>query len=298
MELRQLRYFEAVARHLHFTRAAQELLVAQPALSLQIQRLESELGAPLFERSTRSVRLTDAGEALLPSARRVIAEADDVRRRLRDLTRLDAGQVSIGAQQSLNASGALPRVLLEFRTRYPGVDVVLREDSAEQSLAMLSAGALDMSLTMLDSHTPAPPDVTSEPLYDEEIVFVAGPEHPMVGVPGRLTDLMMERFIAFNETAGLRRLLVRACADAGFEPRIAYESGALGSIRALAAEGLGVALLPLPSVIAPGPRVAVLDTGTALRRRISLVQPVHRYHSAAARALASLLRERLTPISA
>jgi len=104
---------------------------------------------------------------------------------------------------------------------------------------------------------------------------------------------MTEPFVAFNETAGLRRLLTRACADAGFQPRIAYESGALSSIRALASAGLGVTLLPLPSIEVAGPPLVVLPTGAPMHRTISLVRSARRYRSTAARAFADLLRERL-----
>lgn len=294
MELRQVRYFEAVARHLHFTRAAEEMLVAQPALSLQVRQLEKELGVPLFERTTRRVRLTTAGEVLLPCARRIIAETDGARARLRDLTQLDIGRVIIGAQQSLNASGALPAVLIDFHRLYPGVDIVVREESAEASLALLADGQLDLSLVMLDDMVQQRPDeLVAEHLLDEDVVFVVGAAHRLAGTRVRLSDLIAEPFIAFNEGAGLRRMLVRACADAGFQPRIAYESGALGSIRAMASAGLGVALLPLPSVTVPGPRVAVLETDQSIHRTISLVRATGRYHSSAAKALATLVRERL-----
>lgn len=295
MELRQLRYFRAVARHLHFTRAATEMLVAQPALSMQIQQLESELGTPLFDRTTRRVQLTDGGRALLPYAERILADADDARARLRDLGRLDAGRVTLGAQQSLNASGALPDVLTEFHELHPGVDVVLREDSAEQSLTLLAEGALDLALVMVEDVVPA--DLVAQPLFDEQLVFVVGPDHPLCGSVIEVADLMTEPFIAFNETAGLRRLLTRVCTDAGFQPRVAYESGALSSIRALAAAGLGVALLPLPAVQAAGPRVEVLAVARTMHRTISLVRSARRYQSAAARACTALLHERLATVS-
>ncbi len=293
MELRQVRYFEAVARHLHFTRAAEEMLVAQPALSLQVRQLEKELGVPLFERTTRRVRLTTAGEVLLPCARRIIAEADGARARLRDLTQLDTGRVIIGAQQSLNASGALPAVLIDFHRLYPGVDVVVREESAEASLALLADGLLDLSLVMLDDTVERPGELVAENLLDEDVVFVVSVGHRLAGTNVRLSDLIAEPFIAFNEGAGLRRMLVRACVDAGFQPRIAYESGALGSIRAMASAGLGVAVLPLPSVHVAGPHVAILETDHSLRRTISLVRAAGRYQSSAAQALATLLRQRL-----
>ncbi|TDC99446.1 LysR family transcriptional regulator [Nonomuraea deserti] len=295
MELRQIRYFEAVARLLHFTRAADELRVAQPALSLQIRQLETELGVQLFDRTTRRVGLTDAGETLLPSARRIIAEADEARARLRDMTGLEAGRVTIGAQQSLIASGVLLDVLVEFRDRRPGVDVVVREEAAEGSLAMLVEGLVDLVLAMVDDVADDSAFLV-ESLFQEEVVFVVGHGHRLVGAAVELPGLLAEPFIAFNEGAGLRRMLLRACVDAGFQPRIAYESGALGSIRAMAAAGLGVALLPLPVLRVPGPPVKVLDTGVRLRRTISLVRPAERYHTAAAKALTTLLRARLKQI--
>lgn len=293
MEFRQLRYFEAVARHLHFTHAAREMLVAQPALSLQIQQLEAELGAQLFDRTTRRVWLTDAGRELLPFAERILAEADDARARLRDLGQLDSGRVTLGAQQSLNASGVVPQALLEFRALHPGVDVVLREESAEQSLTLLADGGLDLTLAMIDPETWTDGDLVAEPLFDEPLALVVGPGHPLAGAAVDVAQLLTEPFIAFNETAGLRRMLTRLCADAGFQPRIAYESGALGSIRALASAGLGVALLPLPSAVVAGPPVVQLDIGRELHRSISLVRSAARYRSAAAVAFADLLRARL-----
>jgi DNA-binding transcriptional LysR family regulator len=293
MELRQLRYFDAVARNLHFTRAAREMRVAQPALSLQIQQLEAELGTQLFDRTTRRVWLTDAGRELLPAAQRIIAEADNARARLRDLGELTGGRVTLGAQQSLNASGVVPRVLVEFQALHPGIDVVLREESVAHSLGLVAEGELDLTLAMVGDEW-ADGELEAEPLFDEPVALVVGPQHRLAGAGAvEVAHLLTEPFIAFNETAGLRRMLVRICADAGFAPRIAYESTSLGSIRALASAGLGVALLPVPSVEVPGPPVVPLTIERDLRRTISLVRAARRYRSAAAVAFADLVRARL-----
>src|SRR3954465_8183079 len=133
MELRQVRYFEAVARHLHFTRAAQELYVAQPALSQQIQRLEEELGVVLLERTTRWVRLTDAGEIYLEFSRRVLGEVDDLTARLHDMSEAITGLVDLAATQAVTACGALPALLVEFHEQHPAVEVRLREESGGRS---------------------------------------------------------------------------------------------------------------------------------------------------------------------
>lgn len=293
MKLEHIRCFEAVSRHLHFTKAAKELFIAQPALSAQIRRLESELGVSLFDRTSRSVRLTDAGEMLLPSARRILAEVQDAQTRVRDALDLRAGLVTIGSQQSLNASGVLPRVLTEFHELYPGIDVALREDDLDETLVMLLEGSVDLALAHLDSRSQAD-EFQHHPLFEEPTVFIAATNYPTrEGSPIPLAALRDEPFIAFNQTAGLRHMLTRACAAAGFEPRVACESGALGSVRALASAGLGIALMPLPAAHQSGPPVQILATDVQLTRTITLIRHSRRYHSAAARALADLLVERL-----
>lgn len=300
MELRQVRYAEAVARHLHFTRAAQELLVAQPALSLQIRHLEEELGATLFDRTSRSVQLTDAGRVFVASARRLLAEADDLHARLHDLSDAVSGRVSVAVQQSVTACGAMPALLAEFRGAYPGVDVVLREENTGQAASLLRTGQIDLALAHLDGSGPGSAsghdDLECEPLYAEDVVLAVAPGHPLRQTARCWRDLAGEPFIGFNESAGLRRTLHRACEDAGFQPRVGYESTALGSIRAIVAAGLGVALLPLPTVLTPGPEVSILPVGPPLQRTIALLTPANRYQSAAARALADLIRRRLTDL--
>jgi DNA-binding transcriptional LysR family regulator len=298
MELRQVRYVEAVARHLNFTRAAEELFVAQPALSLQIQRLEAEFGVQLFERTTRQVRLTDAGRAFLSSAQRLLAEVDDLDARLRDVTDASVGRVRLAAQQSVTACGALPALLAEFKSRRPGIDVVLCEEPGGDIASVLREGRLDLALAQFDdaNETSDRGDLEVEPLYREELVLAVAPDHPLPTGLLSWPDLAAEPFIAFNEPAGLRRTLERACADGGFTPRIGYESIALSSIRAIASAGLGVALLPLPALLGPGPPVRVLAIRPALHRSISLVRSADRYRSHAAQALTDLLRTRLAEL--
>jgi DNA-binding transcriptional LysR family regulator len=298
MNLTQIRCFEAVARHLHFTNAAQELLVAQPALSLQIRRLEDELGLQLFERTTRAVRLTDAGLALLPSAQRILSEFKNAQAQLQDTRELKIGRVTIGSQQSLNASGVLPRVLIEFQTAHPGVEVALHEETTEATVAMLSDGRMDLALAHLEGQLDFSA-LEQRELFYEPVGIIACATHPLSARTDvvALSELADEPFIAFNETAGLRHMLTRLCADAGFEPRVACESGALGSVRALVSAGLGIALMPLPSVSRPGPEVRILRTPLQARRTITLIRQRDRYHSIAARTLADLLIERLGPPS-
>lgn len=298
MNLSQIRCFEAVARHLHFTNAAQELVLPQPAVSLQIRRLEEEIGVQLFERTTRAVRLTDAGTMLLPSAQRILGELETAQARLRDSRELKVGRVSVGSQQSLNASGVLPRVLIEFQDLHPGIEVALHEETTEATVAMLADGRMDLALAHLEDQFDFS-TLDQRPLFYEPVGIIAAPGHRLSARTDRIdvAELAGEPFIAFNETAGLRHMLTRLCAEAGFEPKIACQSGALGSVRALVSVGLGIALMPLPSVHEPGPPVRILSTHLDLCRTITLIRQHDRYHSLAARTLSDLLIERLaTPV--
>lgn len=172
--------------------------------------------------------------------------------------------------------------------------MVLREESGGTASALLRERSVDLALAQtsgLDGAALA--QLEHVPLYEEEIVLVVAMDHPLRLTARGWPDLAGEPFIAFNESAGLRAILANACRGAGFTPRIGYESTALGSIRSLASAGLGVALLPLPSVLVTGPSVAILPVGPALRRTISLVRFADRYQSAASRAFSSLVRARL-----
>lgn len=292
MELRQIRYVDAVARHLHFTRASEELFVAQPALSYQIKQLENELGVLIFDRSTRHVTITDAGRAFLPAARRILADVQDIRERVRETVELGSGLVHLGAQQSVTACGALPSLLVSLHQMHPGIEVVMQEESADQALNLLGEHKLDLALAQFEPHHESDA-LTHELLYHEELAMVVGPSSPLLSTVRSIRDLTTENFLAFNKSAALHRLLLRVCVDAGFQPRIGYQSPSLGSIRAMASAGLGVALLPLPSVLAPGPPVERLMIPSMPSRPISLVRGRDHYQSFAAALLTEQLRTNL-----
>src|SRR5687768_15388122 len=148
MEFHQLRYFVAVAERLHFTQAAQDLAVAQPSVSKQIRKLEGELGAPLFQRARGEIALTQAGEALLPWAKRVLADVDGARHEVRDLAGLGRGRLSVGATPSLTTV-VLPDVLARFHAEYPGVDLVLHEAGSRVLLERLERGDVEVALVIL-----------------------------------------------------------------------------------------------------------------------------------------------------
>jgi LysR family transcriptional regulator, transcription activator of glutamate synthase operon len=291
MEVRQLRYFAAVAAHRHFTRAAEELHVAQPALSQQIRRLERELGLELFVRSTRRVSLTEAGELLLPRAQRVMAELDDARAELEQLTGLVRGRVTIGAIPL--APLDLPGMLAEFRRRHPGVSVYMHEETLDGMLAKLRSDELDLGFAFADEQTTGP-DIAAELLFEEELVAVTAPSHRLAGRKRlRLEALAGEPLIGFRPDSALRRTADGALAAAGVEPESAFEAIELETMRALVARGLGVTILPRGYLEGEGPRVAQIRVTPALRLPVSLIWRAGRRRPPAAEEFLDFARTRL-----
>jgi len=285
MELRQLRYLVALADERHFTRAAVRMRVAQPALSQQLRKLEQELGVPLVDRTTRRVRVTDAGELVVAHARRVLAELDDATAELERLRGIVAGRVTIGLTQTPGPLD-LVRLLADFHVRFPGVELAVREGLSVALADQLRDGTLDIGfLTIVDAADRRGLDV--QELAEEPLVAVLSDRHRLAA-RARLSiaDLRDEDLVAFTEGATIRSAVQRAARAAGFEPRIAFETREVARVRAIVAAGLGVAVLPRSDAEAPGPpvRIAALHR-PALAHRISLCCRRGRRHGPAARAL-------------
>jgi DNA-binding transcriptional LysR family regulator len=290
LELRQLRYFAAVARHRHFTRASEELRVAQPALSQQVKRLEAELGMPLLRRTTRRVELTDAGELLLSRANRVLAEVESARQELSELTGLLRGRVALGSLPL--ASLGVPAMLGAFRASHPGVGIHLHEQAIDVILGMLHRDELDLAFAMA-----RPADVgaemTARVLYEEELVAVMAPTHSLAARAAvRVTELADDPLIGFRPGSALRRAVDVQLARSDPSPAYAFETFELETIRSLASHGLGVALLPAGYVHAAGPEVASARLRPRSRIPISLVWRTERRHTPAAEAFLEFARAR------
>jgi DNA-binding transcriptional LysR family regulator len=290
MELRQLRYAVAVAAHRHFTRAAAAVPVAQPALSHQIKLLEQELGVELFERSRSGTRLTEAGEIFLLRARRALAELDAAREEIAALNGLTTGRLVLGAMQAL-AGLDLPRLIAAFHAAYPGVDVSLREDSARDMLTMTARGEIDLAIAALDVELPA--GLEAIPLVREPVLVAMPAAHPLAAletVP--VPQLRGETFIFFNPGTGLRAVSDRAAGQAGFVPRVGFQTSSHDRLLALVTEGLGVAFVPASAVSDPPPQgVAVRPASPAIDRTVGVAWRAGHRHTPAASAFLTLLRE-------
>jgi DNA-binding transcriptional LysR family regulator len=241
MEFRHLRYFEAVAATLHFGRAAARLHISQPPLSRQIRALEEEMGARLFSRTTRGVRLTAAGRALLPEARRLLREAAALVDGARHLAAGGAGTLRLGFISTASYN-VLPRLLPEFHRRRPGIRLQLHESTSDQQLALLRELELDAGLVV--------PPVTEIglrylPLLREPLI-AALPARRRWPRNLSLAALADEPFILFPRKSGpgLYDLIVGYCRTAGYAPRVAQEAVQTPTIVSLVAAGMGVALVP------------------------------------------------------
>lgn len=243
MEIRWLEAFIAVAEELHFSKAANRLNLAQSPLSQTIRRLERELGTPLFDRNTRSVTLTPAGQALLPYARRVFEDLELGRQATRARDGVVYGTVSIGFSGALNHQ-TLPPLTRAVRHRYPDVTLsltgrVMTRDGVEQ----LERGDLDLAFVGL----PIDPSRVRTRLIGREPLGVVLPiDHPLATRSAiDLADLAEEQFISLPLGAGssLAQLTTQACIDAGFQPRIAQEITDPFMILTLVSAGVGIALM-------------------------------------------------------
>jgi DNA-binding transcriptional LysR family regulator len=270
MDVRQLSYFVAVAEEQQFTRAAMRVSVAQPAVSYQIRRLEAELGEPLFRRDQRVARLTEAGRALLPHARAAIAAVERGRDVVASLRGLLHGTLRVGIVRGPVDRGIF-EALGDFHGAHPAVEIILTEQHNEELHQALARGDADAAVIGLPGE-PLPPHVRARVIATEPLVVAVRPRHPLArraGVTvGQLRDFPL---ITLTRGSGLRTVLERACREAGFTPRITAETDELRSLVQLAAQGLGVALLPQSAIANDEPRVAVLElTRPRLKRRVAL----------------------------
>ncbi|WP_062442916.1 LysR family transcriptional regulator [Herbidospora daliensis] len=267
MQLQQLAYFVAVAETRHFTHAAERMRVAQPSLSKQIKTLETDLGAPLFSRARGNVTLTPAGEALLPLARRMLADAETARREVAELAGLRRGRVRLGATPSLCA-GLLADALARFHHDYPGVEIQVEEGGSRDLVRALARGQLDLSLIILPLQSDDPSLVTEEIL--REHLVVAAPAHLAPRRPHvRIDELRRRPLVMFRRGYDLREATLNACRQAGFEPRFAVEGGEMDAVLRFVEAGLGVAVVP--SMVLDGrPGLVGAPLLPGLRRTVAL----------------------------
>ena len=243
IDIRHLRYFQAVAEELHFGRAAARLAIAQPALSRQVQQLEEELGTPLLRRTQRRVELLPAGALLLERARAI---QQDLARALADVRRTGAGELGRLTLGFIHSStyGLLPTVIRRFRQLYPGIELELYEMPITTQLAALVRGTIDLGLLRVQ---PGPAELEWMPVLPDPFVLAVPARHRLAGrTRVRLKELAGEPFVLFNKAeAPLLHDRVQAlCEQAGFQPDVVQRATQLHTMVGLVGGGLGVAVVP------------------------------------------------------
>jgi DNA-binding transcriptional LysR family regulator len=251
MELRQLRYFIAVAEELHFTRAALRMHIGQPPLSHAIQMLEEDIGAQLFERTKRSVRLTAAGQLFLQDARRILALTDSAGETARKAARGETGELRIGFTFSTPFTALFSNVINRYRARYPEVNLIFRELSTNRQLEEIEKQQLDLGFIR-------PPDGATEEtikltnlrlntLRRDPLMVVLPSTHALSKKKKiALKELANESFIMYPHKAGtgIYPQIMRLCQAQGFVPKVAHEVGEASTIIGLVAAACGVSILP------------------------------------------------------
>jgi DNA-binding transcriptional LysR family regulator len=265
VNLRQLHYLLAIADEGSFTRAAEQLLVAQPSLSQQIKSLEQELGGPLLERLPKGVRLTAAGKAFLPEARAAVAHAERARRNARSALGLEAGELEVATVTSV-AFGVLPPAFERWRERYPGTTISLREYAHRRALD--DAVRLGVGDIAVGPRPPEWPGLVVE-LGWEEFVAVLPASDPLAKNkrPVALEQLAERDWVLFGPHHGLSELILETCARAGFVPRRTVQTGQVAAAGHLAAAGLGVTIIP-SNVVPTGLGAAVRSLKPPLARQL------------------------------
>ena len=244
MELRHLRYFVTVAEELHFGRAAKKLHISQPPLSMQIRALEAELGVMHFNRTQRSVALTQSGNALLGEARHILTRVDQAVLMTRRVSRGEIGELAIGFI-SVADYNVLPVVLREFRRAFPLVNLTLRKSTTDAQIRDLLAGRIDVGFVLPPINEPS---LESLPILREPLIAALPDKHPLARKAGKLVleKLKDAPFILFPRpyAPGLYDDVVSCCKAAGFSPRVEQEAIQMQTIVSLVSAELGVALIP------------------------------------------------------
>lgn len=282
MEVHQLRYFCAVARHGTFTRASEVEHVAQPSLSQQILKLEAELGSRLFDRLPRSAKLTVFGRAFLPKAERILRELDAAKTELMEMAGEEKGDVTLGIIPTIGAY-LLPKLLQGFSARHPLVAVKIVEDITPVLLERLHQGTLDMAVVALPI---AGGDLVTLELFEESFYAVLPERHRKAARKSiSLAELNQEPFLLLKEGHCFRDSLIAACHQSQMTPKVAFESGQFATILAMVSAGMGVSAVPAMAVQAYSGCKFVPIAGQHSTRKVGVVSQRHHYKTLAQRRL-------------
>lgn len=290
VSLRQLDVFEAVARNLSFTRAANELHLSQPAVSMQVRQLEETVGLPLYEKLGRSFALTEAGRELYHYSRAISNQLDEMAEVIESLKGLNRGRLNVAVASTVNYFA--PRLLATFHDRYPGIKLNLEVTNRQTLLRLLETNGVDL---VLMGQPPEGLDAESEPFMDNPLVVIAGPRHPLADqsrIP--VARLAEEAFVMREPGSGTRQAMERFFGERGLTLKQSMQMTRNEAIKQAVRAGLGVSIVSLHTIeleLETG-RLVVLDVESfPIERKWFLVYRQDKRLSPAARAFRSFVLE-------
>ncbi|TCS84476.1 LysR family transcriptional regulator [Tepidibacillus fermentans] len=241
MELRVLEYALVLAQEKNFSKAAEKLHIAQPSLSQQIKKLEQEVGIQLFERRPGDIELTYAGRRFIDQAAKILDHVEQLKKEMIDVAEMKKGQLIIGSLP-ITGSHLLPLALPLFQKQYPGIELVLIEETTSNLESLTAKGHTDISLLSLPILAPG---VEGIPLLEEEILLAVPPSHPLAKQKQvNLVDFQNDSFILLKKGQGFRQIAEQLCQQAGFQPNVVFESTNIETIQSLVSTGMGVSFVP------------------------------------------------------
>lgn len=240
MDIRTFRYFESVARNQQFTLASEELHISQPSLSNSIKSLEREVGCKLFERSTRKVNLTESGQVLYKHACKLLNQFDNVFKEMEDVRNIGAGKLNLGMIESFRY--LIPEIISQFKDTYPSISINIREMSPNEIEYSLNNYDIHLGIT---SNCNKNNEIEYIPIFNEKLVLITPLDHHLIHLSSiDISELKNEILIHSLTGYKVRESIIMACKDAGFIPKVDYETESLETARGLVEIGLGVSVVP------------------------------------------------------
>ncbi len=291
MELYQLRSFVTISETENFTRASERLNITQPTLSQQIINLEKDVGQKLFHRLGRRAVLTESGQVFLIRARRILLEADNATKELRDHPGLDR-RITVGAIPSI-APYILPALIAQARIDYPHLQIHAREDFRAELVQGVMDGGLDLAIVSMPVQATS---IAIEPLTREPLLLVVGPQHPLAKAKTvRAKDLAEETFVMLGTSSALAEKVSDFCGDHQFTPKIAFHCSQIATVKSLVALGTGISILPRSAQSSKDidNLVYLPLTGMQPERELVIIRHLQRFQSRGATQFIKMLKEGL-----
>ncbi|NVK43468.1 MAG: LysR family transcriptional regulator [Oceanospirillaceae bacterium] len=287
MDVKPLRYFSEVARHNSFTRAAEALHVAQPAVSMAIRKLEAELELTLFHRQDRRVSLTDEGSRLLGHAHRILQAVSDAQLEMEELRGLSRGEVRVGIPSMLG-SYYFPPILMAFRHRHPNLKLSVVEAGTGSLQQMLEAGSLDLAVIVAEQ---VPDELEACSFLREQMMVTVAREHPFARQADiTLADFFAQELVMFPQGYFHRRVVDRLASASGWTPEIGFETSLLPLIKSIVTQGFGISTL-LEMVLRDDPDLVAVPFSEPVWLDLSIAWRRDGYLSRANRAFVDFVLE-------